>query len=276
MAGEDINARAQELGHVGLDEWIEQGKPEEKWRDAEAFVEFHDKLNPVLQKANKELKRQLDELTAKYNGVEGTVAVMAARQAQQLREEFEAKEAYYKTALREARKTGDFDTAASVEEQLDDLKSKAPPKPTAAPEPAKAPNGETFDAEGFTPSARVILNEWIADGNEWWNDNTKLRKYAQSVVGDAVRKEMPSLFGRAFIEEVGKRVRADWPDQFREKPEGNGVEAPTGGGQRSSKKLTYERLDPITKAECDSFVKQKLGTREKYLSLLSQYDTQGA
>ena len=287
----EILARAKELKHQSREDWVKSGKPASTWRDEAAFVEFHDNLQPVMKQANKELREKLDAAEKRYANLEGSVAEMVKLTRSRMEAEFKAREDYYKKVVSENRKVGDFEAAEKAQAELDDLRENRPepPKDIAAASAAPTPGRDGLPLDTNT---RKIIDEWVAEGNDWWYSSTKLRKYGQQVAND-VRAETPNLVGRPFIEEVGRRVRADWPQEFDNmgsSDDGDGgedtgatrtrrantVEATSfsGSGSRTSRGApSYDRLSATEKAECDRCVKLGLfKTRDAWIKIYNAYE----
>src|SRR3970040_676509 len=140
IAHEEAVVKAKTLGWVPKEEY--KGNPE-KWRDAEEFNEFGERLNPILRENNKRLEAQLrtkEEAHAKELAeIRASVAKFA-----KLHEETE-KVAYAKALAdlraerKEALAEGDYDRAEEVTEQIENAKTAAKAEkevrePKAAPE----------------------------------------------------------------------------------------------------------------------------------------------
>ena len=109
-----------------------------------------------------------------------------------------------------------------------------------------------------------LAASWLIN-NPWYNDNQKLKTYADGLA-DIVTQE--GYTGQAYFSEITRRVRTDFPEEF-ENPRQTGSNSVESEGQKTGPKNksahSYENLDPDSKRNCDEFVAEGLITREDYL-----------
>ena len=249
--------------------WVPKEKfrgDEKDWIDADTFVQRGREINPILRKHNAELKRELAQ--AKATAQEAVEAARDFRTFQ--KEQFEKKKIEYEAQiinLRAAKKQaitdGDGDRAVEIDEAIDLVKEEK--GNLKAPTVAAAPD----------VSAKIDpdLADWLDTNNTWYGKDSEEsieRTELTNGMAMAIRRKHPSLVGKAFLTALDAAIDekfSDWRGTKRSKPlspaEGssNGTARPSG--QRGK---GYSDLPADAKAACDKFVKQKLMTREQYLS----------
>lgn len=247
-----IEAEARQQGWKPLDEF--EGNPDH-WRDAAEFLEFGQRLNPILRKNNEELKKQIQEIKGQFDQYKNTASEIIRMQKEQVKKEYDSQINFLKSQIKAARATGDYDTAAEFEDQLDNLKENAPDFPSDKPTAQSQP--QLFTQEEF--------KSWVQD-NAWADKDPGL---SAAATGYAIQLGQQGIRGMDLLQAVEQQIKANFPEKFATRKRANMVEGSTGGGNtRSTGKVTYDRLPPDAKAACDAFVKEhpKLG-REEYLRL---------
>lgn len=240
--------QARKMGWKSIDEF---DGPKEKHRTAQEFVEFNDKVAPMLKKHRDELKRELDELKQWRAGYQATVDGIIKGNAAKAAKEHKDTVDFLKAQLKKARSTGDTDLQGALEDELDTVREN-PPKPTVVP----TPQPQVPDLTEF--------NEWLTE-NSWYENDKQMRTYADAV-GTKLRQDGNKTIGAAFFKAVEREVKADFPEKFQKrKPAVEGASA--GTNTRSSGSFTYSSLPADARSKCDDFVSEKLGTREEYLRL---------
>lgn len=246
-----IETEARQQGWKPLDEF--EGNPDH-WRDATEFLEFGQRLNPILRKNNEELKKQIQEIKGQFDQYKNTATEIIRMQKDQVKKEYDSQINFLKSQVKAARATGDYDTAAEFEEQLDNLRENAPDFPSD--KPAQQAQPTLFSQEEF--------KVWVQD-NVWAEKDPGL---SAAATGYAIQLGNQGLRGTDLLTAVEQQIKANFPEKFATRKRANMVEAPTGGGNaRSTGKVSYDRLPPDAKASCDNFVREKLGTRDEYLKL---------
>lgn len=106
------------------------------------------------------------------------------------------------------------------------------------------------------------------DGNSWYGKNDEATEIVNAL-GVTVKRQFPHLTGQAFLDKLDEKIEERIPE-VKGKKRVSQVEgaANTGGssGTRNTSKKTYDNLPADAKAACDKFVKQKLMTKEDYVS----------
>ena len=252
----EIETEARSQGWVPQEEF--KGNPDH-WRDAPEFVEFGRKLNPILRKTNDELKREIAAVKQQFEGYKGTVEQLVKAQQESLKREYNDQIQVLKLQIREARNTGDYDTADQYQEHLDTLKENKPE--FEAPAANKTPE--------FAFSANEY-QEFLAEGHQYLETDKQVGNIAQAV---ALRRwqQDKSLTGKEFLRSVMEEVKSVIPEKFTARKPRPMVEGATAGVSAPTSQVSYSRLTPVEKAACDDFVKSKLGTKEDYVKLLSSF-----
>lgn len=242
-----------------------------KWVDAKTFLDRGERFTKKLEGEIAELKRKVDSF-------EGTKAQFRQFFDEQMaKRDREHAEAVRNLRLQraEAVRDGDDELVLELEDRIDATKERqatfkaeaaaeakaAEPKPAVATPPA--------DAGPMEP----LLQEWIADGNDWFRSDEALTKHAIAI-GNHMREQGVKLLGRAFLDRVAEQVRADFPRRFKAAeaaaPRNNPTEGGGQGGTGAPSQAAYngktERdLPPEDLAMMRQFVKDGLYTKEAFL-----------
>ena len=246
----EAEVKARRLGWVPQEEF--KGNPEQ-WRDADAFLqrgeEIHgylkadlDRLHSTLTAKDRELseiRQTMDEFRKFHNETEARAYKRAIEELKQLKVS--------------AIEQGDGGKVVEIDEQIDQLKE-AQKKPTQ--EPTKNPSQVNQEYLDWLPS------------NRWYAEDRELQELADGF-GEIVKKNNPNLVGKAFLEEVTKKVKKAAPEKF-ENPARNNPSVGTSSDNRaaspsSKKKKSYDNLPADAKYHCDKFVKQGLMTVDQYV-----------
>ncbi len=242
---------ARQFGWVPEDEF--KGNPEE-WRDAETFLKRGKEINGFLRKDFQKVQEKLAARDLELAEIRETM-----EEFRKYHNETEARA--YKRALEDLKKQkveaieqGDGERVLEIEDSLDALKearTKSPSKETSAP-PAPS-NKEYFD--------------W-AKSNTWYVTDPELKAVAE-LYGQEINAFTPELKGRAFLDEITKQIKENFPEKFENKNRqlgtvGTSSDGRVPGGLKN--KRGYNELPAEAKAACDKFVKQKLMTQAEYLA----------
>lgn len=219
-SGRNFEEEASIKGWVPQDQF--SGDPS-KWVDAETFVKRGERFTNNLQREVEALKRQV----ANFEGTK--------KQFQKHFEEVVArKNAEIDAAIREARlqraaalREGEDEAVLALEDRIEDLR-------TQKQETSKAvEDGQHLDPAATDPTSNPILQEWIEDGNEWFNDDPALRDYALQI-GEAMNKAGNKLRGRPFLDAVAKEMRTHFPRKFAKHSPQGAQDSRVNTGSRSS------------------------------------------
>ena len=236
----ESEVKARRLGWVPQEEF--KGNPEQ-WRDADAFLQRGEEIHGYLKA---DLDRLHTTLTAKDR--ELTEIRQTMEEFRKFHNETEARA--YKRAIEELKQLkvtaieqGDGGKVVEIDEQIDQLKE-AQKKPTQ--EPTKNPSQVNQEYLDWLPS------------NRWYDEDKELQELADDF-GEIVKKNNPNLVGKAFLEEVTKKVKKAAPDKF-ENPARSMSSVGTSSDNRAAsssgkKKKSYDNLPADAKAACDKFVK---------------------
>lgn len=245
----EAEVKARRLGWVPKEEF--KGN-EDQWRDADTFLqrgeEIHgylkadlDRLHQTLSQRDKEIaeiRQTMDDFRKFHNETEARAYRRAIEELKQLKV----------NAIEE----GNGAKVVEIDEQLSMLKeAQQKPAPNKQPQSNEQVNREYM--------------EWVA-ANRWYAEDRELQELADDF-GDIVKKNNPNLVGRAFLEEVTKKVRKAAPEKF-ENPSrnqstvGSSSDNRPAGGKR---KRSYNDLPAEAKQACDRFVKQGLMSQEQYV-----------
>lgn len=227
--------------------------PVERWKPADEFLEEGKRINGFLRKDLDKLRHELTKRDQSLLEMQQTIQQFAQFHQETEARAFERAKKELKDARKAALRENDGELVVEIEERLEKL-GDAP-----APIQLRQPTPQT------SQQPDPVWTNWVAE-NSWFTENNKLRAITNGY-GDIVRAEQPALVGLPFLEEVKRRVQADFPEHFRSEESrrasavGNSSEHRQGVGKK-----TYADLPADAKAACDKFVKQKLiPSREAYV-----------
>ena len=242
----EVEEQAKRLGWVPQEEF--KGN-QEQWRDAETFIERGKEIQGYLKKDLERLQTTLSLRDREIAEIRSTM-----EEFRTFHNETEARA--YKRAIEELKQLkvsaieqGDGAKVVELDEQLDLLK-------TAQNQPKSKPAVSTASQEVI--NGQYI--EWAAE-NKWYAEDPELATLADDF-GEVVKKHNPNLVGKAFLEEVTKKVRKAAPEKF-ENPNRSQSTVGTSSDNRAAggkRKKGYSDLPADAKSACDKFVKQGLLT----------------
>lgn len=251
----EAEVKASRLGWVPKDEF--KGNPEQ-WRDADEFLQRGEEIHGYLKK---DLERLQTTLTQKDREIDEIRRTMA--EFQKFHNETEAR-AYTRAIeqLKQAKVTaieqGDGNKVVELDEQIDQLKEAQKKPAIEVKQEVDRVNQEYLD--------------WLPN-NRWYLEDRELQELAEDF-GEAIKKRNPELVGKAFLDEVTKKVKKVAPEKF-ENPNRTQATVGTSSDNRvasSKKKKGYNDLPPDAKAACDRFVNTKVTNKQtgKVESLMTQ------
>jgi len=243
MTERDYEQEAQEQGWKPESDWTDPDKP---WIDAKTFVEKGERIAGI---ARSRADRERTQFESRIERLERANKDFG-QYTKQLREKDQAKSAakiaQLEAQLAAAVSNSDGEAFDQVNRQIQAERE------TMAPPPV---NGD---------QQHPLAEAWLMN-NPWYNENPKLKTYADGL-SEIVGQE--GYTGQAYFSEITRRVRADFPEEF-ENPRQSGGNTVEAGSQKTGPKdksaHTYENLDPDSKRNCDEFVAEGLITREDYL-----------
>lgn len=262
QGGVDYTAQAKEMGWIPKEEF--KGA-EEKWVDAQEFVERAEHFLPLVRAQNGRLKSELLTRDKEISTLKQTLAEVQ-RVQKSMREQYDAtvKKEVEQTKkdlvaqIKEARENGDTDLEFLLQDKLDDVR-------TAQREASKQDDGTskateaTVDKSNWNPEflSWNEENPWFGDMKD--PDNRKRTK-ALVRIGEDLRDDGDTSSGRAFMakcmaileEREGTTSTSNTPKRTTSKVEGgnSGREARSSRGFDS---LSKEAKD-ICHDDNDRFV----------------------
>ena len=248
----EAEERARLQGWVPKDEF--RGDPD-KWKTAEDFLEWGEKIVPIQKERTVALESKLDQAI-------GDIKKLTQTQANLLKLQKTTSERAYKKAVRdiqarqrqavEDRDTATYDALEQERESLDEQNTEQAP--------------EQYDENNPHPEFTkwTQKNMWYGNGD---GKDIELTAFANGIA-DAVANERTDLVGTpGFYDEITRRVQKAFPDRFRTKsrpPETEGTGDGEGNDLKLPKGKSYKNLPADAKAACDDFVTQGLMTKEEY------------
>jgi hypothetical protein len=239
MAERDYETEAREQGWRPKEEF---SGPEEKWTDAQTFVEKGEKIAGIL-------KSRVDRLESRLSAAESANKEFGAYTKQQLdrqKQESAQRITELESQLAQAVTDGDGQAFTRLNNEISKERDSIP-------------------VEGQNqPDYNKLSEDWLRD-NQWYNLDPDLQIYAD---GLAERVVQEGYQGKAYFNELTDRVKARFPEKF-ENPRKQGANNVDAGGEietpDSKQAHTYENLPADAKAACDRFVAQELTTQEDYV-----------
>lgn len=249
-----VAAAESEAGRKGwVPKHLYKGDPK-KWVDAGTFLDRGERFN-------KNLQREVETLKSELAAFKGTAAKFQKFHEETVeRKNGEIKEAISALRVQRAQALSDGDAQLSVEleDRIDLLKDQQKEvKEIEAPAPS------TPD-----PKDNIVLQEWIEDGNPWFQDEPKMRDYALQI-GAEMRKAGDIRKGRVFLDSVSEQMKKDFPRYFRQKAGRQSVSAVDNGdagGAGPTRAHTAKDLPSEDRALMRELIQQGIGmTEEKFL-----------
>ena len=253
----DVEERAREMGWKPLDDF--RGDPE-KWVPAETYVERGETVLPIVKAQKEKLERevaelrgQVGELRTTLKGSQEAITALEEFYSEETKRQVQKARTDLRDAIKTARDDGDVDAELAAQEELTRLNAaertakEAPPannKPTAPPPP--------------TPEYLA----WQAENPWFLNDGKKARR--GFLVATELKEEQPTLVGKAFYEELDKRLVSEGVTEGRRTPASKVEGGGDLGGERGSRNLSYEDLPADVKAVCDKQGKSLIGKDARF------------
>ena len=222
----DFDAEARQEGWVPQDEW---NGPSEKWVDSKTFVDRGEKIAGILKskvtKMEEEIAR-LNEANKQFGAYHKTQLQKEHEKNQKLIAELEA-------ARKQAVSEGDGEAFERAERGLTDLRK------NEVPQDVRQQN--------------ALAEQWVAE-NPWYNNSPKLGPYADGI---AERVAAEGYSGKAYFNELTRRVKEAFPEEFTNTRRSQAGSVESGGEKVSSnsKSKTYDNLPAEATAACERFTK---------------------
>lgn len=231
----DFESEAREQGWRPKEEF---NGPEDKWTDAQTFVEKGEKIAGIL-------KSKVDRLEQRLTAAERANKEFGEYTKKQLKNEKQKsaeRVAELETKLAQAITDGDGTEYTRLNREI---KKEQDNTPQEVQEPDR------------------LAQEWLAD-NQWYNNDADLQIYADGLADRVVQE---GYQGKAYFNELTERVKSRFPEKF-ESPRKNKASSVEGGGEidvTDSKAHTYENLPADAQAAADRFDANGLMTKEDYV-----------
>jgi len=241
----DFAAEAAKDGWVPQDAW--KG-PDDKWTDAQTFVENGEKIAGIAVKKARKLEETVETLQSRIEDIESTKQEFVQFNQRALEKERAEKAeliAQLEQKQVEAINEGDGETYLQTKRQIEE--AQAQPEQQA----------------GEAPWAK----QWASE-NKWYAADPILRGVANSVAEEMRKQGFPDT-GKDFLDEVSRKTREALPEKFENPNRKTGI---TGGeGTKTDEtapkgERSYAALDSEAKAACDRFVAEGLMTKEDYVN----------
>jgi hypothetical protein len=221
--------------------------PADRWVDAKTFVERGAQILPIVQAKNRHLVETVESLTKKVGELEEGSSLFREYHEKTLAREQKERErviAELETLRAKAVTEGDGQTFVQTEARLKELRTEEPVK--------------------TAPRVSTETQGWLND-NAWYNTDPALQAIADGL-SDLVKKENPTLKGRAFLDKLTERVKAEMPHKFVNPRRTETVTETQTMKAGQKKGRSFDDLPQDAKEACAMFVRTIKGfTPEKYL-----------
>lgn len=258
---------ATKKGWVPKDQY--KGDPA-KWVDARTFIDRGERFNQNLQRELAGMRKKLQEFEGTKKAFvkfhEETIAAKDKELAKAIND--------LRVARSEATADGDHEGAVALEDRIDllrDERKKLKETPAEQQEEEDGPDGSK--AKGPNPTDPVLV-EWIADGNEWFDDDPAMRAYAIAVGEGLIKGDPDQPRGRKFLDKVRAKMEEEFPRKFKAKTPAREKTDPAEGGGKGgnsgSGKYAGGKTEADLPAEDRRLMRQYIAegwtTKEKFLT----------
>lgn len=261
----EIEARAREMGWQPKDQF--KG-PEERWVDAETFIQRGEEIMPILQANNRKLSNELQglrQLSAQQaealrqanesiEELKTFNAEIAASRAKTRRTELMAE-------IRKAREDENVELEDELTQELATLRAPPPVRKATGTAPAGTAAG---DPAALNPEWK----EWVEENT--WFGRDQMRTDLATVIGRRLRSDpqYAGVTGKAFLQEVAKQVEATLGSggvqrNGQAKVEGGARGSSAGGGGSPAGK-SYADLPADAKEACERQGKRLVGENRAF------------
>jgi hypothetical protein len=215
--------------------------PEEKFTDAQTFVEKGEKISGILKQRLEKQEQDIANLknaNKEFGEYQKKLREKELSAAQARIAELEAQRA---AAVTEG--DGQAFTKLDRDIQLE---------------------RDNMVQQQSAPQNEVQIEQAWASNNQWYGRDPALTAFADGVSGMV---EAEGFQGQARLDEIARRTKATFPDKFEnpKRKSSNGVESGSQIETDNSKAKTYENLPPDAKAACDRFESNGLMSKEDYV-----------
>lgn len=260
----DVRHEAESQGWVPKDRF--RGN-ENDWVDADTFVKRGREILPILRKNNENLIKDLNNTKEQLK--EFREAAEEFKKFQ--RESYERKATDYEKRIQEIRESraqaisdGDGQKVNALDDALDEAKESFKEAKQAVKNVVATKELVEDTPAGIDPGFQI----WL-DRNTWFGQDRRMTSMVNGI-GESLRLDFPGLKGQPFLDKLDEAIAEEFPNKFGSKKKSPGsspVESGSGRQSRgSSNAQSYDNLPSEAKAACDKFVKQKLMTKDEYVS----------
>lgn len=265
MSATESETRARTMGWLPKEKFLEHGRPEAAWVDADEYLKRGDSIMPILQANNKKLA---DQVAAQEAQIQTTNQLLKeARESIEELKNFRSElskdkvkdqKAAVLSALAQAKKDGDVETEVRLTDQLTEINASL--KEPAAKPPTKE---EKPSQPQLTPEAKAWMSE-----NPWFGTDKRKTAVAMAIA-DEWKAAGNALGTSGFFAHVDKEIGMmfDQNADRREAPSKVGG-TKNSSGDSSSKGKTYADLPPEAKEACERNAKRiTFGENRAYKNL---------
>ena len=230
-----------------------------KWVDAQTFNERGERFTANLQREVSELRETIKEFQGTKEAFkkfhDETIAKKNAELAETIKQ--------LRIQKSEATREGDHEVAIALEDRIEELNKT---KEAVSDVEQKQEGGAK--ASGPNPKDPV-LQEWIEDGNQWFDTDPALRSYAIAL-GESLIQNGETVKGRKFLDKLRGLMAEEFPRKFAKKettpPAGGKVSGSDSNSTGQGGGKTEADLPPEDLALMKQFIKAGWTTKEKFLA----------
>lgn len=229
----DYEAEARAQGWTGPEGW--KGDPD-KFKTAEQFVKDGENIPAILKSKVDRLEHRVEQLlesNQKFNEMTQKTIEKERKEKQKLVKQL-------KEVRKQAVADGDGDAFDRAESQLEELRD------------------DPIQTQGIDPLAK----NWL-ENNNWYETNGKLAAFADGIADRLVSQ---GYTGQAYFDELTKRTKETFPEEFGNKNRKKPTSVDGGTPPVESSQHTFNDLPKEAKEAFAQFSKDIPGlTKEQYL-----------
>ena len=252
----NYETEARQLGWVPQEDF--RGA-EEKWVDAQTFVERGQQQLPILRENNRRLqgdlaatKGRLAQLETLFAGAQESLVELKKFHDETFTARVDAEKARIRAEIKEARESGDVEAELDAQERLGGLQKET----KQVTQEAKTPPVQQQQQETLTPEFLA----WKA-ANPWFEQDKKKTAVAMALAL-TVQQSNPGVVGEKFFEKLDEELAETFPSR----PNGSKVEGSRGGSGGGQGGGGYADLPADAKAQCDKDAKKFVGEGRAFKS----------
>jgi hypothetical protein len=230
----DVEQKARDMGWVPKEEF--RGS-DDRWVDAETFVERGENIMPILKERLGKMETTIGELRAENQKVKGSLGKLAEHHRGTWKRMYNKALQDIQDEKRDAVAQADTDRYTALEEQERNLIQEAA---------EEHPDDPTTGGDEVPEYAAFQAN------NDWYGQDHEMTMYANGLQAILVEGE-GIADNKTFFQEIEKRVRQRFPEKFRNDNQAlpPAVEGSEGAGTDGDG--TKKGWGDIPKADRDAF-----------------------